>query len=171
MSIVNERRPDGKAFVVSQFSYFLGDLVHNFVPDLFLALDFHHHQPPLRTDEEIDLASAMALRRRLNVWERREDKGLVYSQMRKQVVDVVEDKILELEAEATLAANLEEVYVETTDEEIEELKKIFHLGDDYSFEKFQKLGAAPAEYKVLADLIANYHKTLDTVEDYDAPVE
>lgn len=80
-------------------------------------------------------------------------------------------EILELEAEATLAANLEEVYVETTDEEIEELKKIFHLGDDYSFEKFQKLGAAPAEYKVLADLIANYHKTLDTVEDYDAPVE
>ena len=40
----------------------------------------------------------MAFRRRLNVRERREDKGLVYSQMRKQVIDVVEDKILELEA-------------------------------------------------------------------------
>lgn len=40
----------------------------------------------------------MAFRRRLNVWERRKNKGLVYSQMRKQVVDVVEDQILKLEA-------------------------------------------------------------------------
>ncbi len=40
----------------------------------------------------------MAFRRRLTVWERRKYKGLVYSQMREQVVDVVEDQILKLEA-------------------------------------------------------------------------
>ena len=99
MSIVNERRPDGKAFVVSQFSYFLGDLVHNFVPDLFLALDFHHHQRPLRTDEEIDLASFVAFCRVLYVGGRRKHERLFEPEMRKQVVDVIEDKVLKLKAE------------------------------------------------------------------------
>ena len=80
-------------------------------------------------------------------------------------------EIFELETKATLAANLEEVYVETTDDGVAELKKIFNLSDNYSFEKFQKLSAAPAEYKILADLLNDYHKTLDTTEDYDAPAE
>ncbi len=80
-------------------------------------------------------------------------------------------EIFELETKVTLAANLEEVYVETTDDGVAELKKIFNLSDNYSFEKFQKLSAAPAEYKILADLLNDYHKTLNTTEDYDAPAE
>ena len=81
------------------------------------------------------------------------------------------DEIYELEVKTTLAASLEEVYVEATPESLVELKKIFELDDGFTFDKFQKLETAPAEYKVLADLIADYHKTLDTVEDYDAPAE
>ena len=81
---------------------------------------------------------------------------------------LTKDELFELETKATLAANLEEIYVETTADGIKELKKIFNLGDTYSFEKFQKLAAAPSEYKVLADLLNDYHKTLHTTEDYDA---
>lgn len=84
---------------------------------------------------------------------------------------LTKDELFKLETKATLAANLEEVYVETTTEEIEELKKIFNLDDTYSFEKFQKLNAAPAEYKVLTDLLNEYRKTLNKTEDYDAPAE
>ncbi|MBQ1528164.1 hypothetical protein IIZ77_00780 [Candidatus Saccharibacteria bacterium] len=84
---------------------------------------------------------------------------------------LTKDELFELETKATLAANLEEVYVETTDDGVKELKKIFGLSDAYSFEKFQKLTAAPSEYKVLADLLSEYHKTLNTTEDYDAPAE
>ena len=80
-------------------------------------------------------------------------------------------EVFELETKVTLAANLEEVYVETTEEGIAELRKIFNLGETYSFEKFQKLAVAPAEYKILADLIVDYHKTLNTTEDHDATAE
>ena len=77
------------------------------------------------------------------------------------------DEIFVIETKATLAANLESVYVEVEAGGLEDLRKIFDLGDDYDFDQFQELAAAPSEYKILADLLADYHKTLNTTEDYD----
>ena len=78
------------------------------------------------------------------------------------------DEIFTIETKATLAANLESVYVEVDDADLADLRQIFQLGDDYDFDQFQELAAAPSEYKILADLLADYHKTLNTTEDYDA---
>ena len=78
------------------------------------------------------------------------------------------DELFELETKVTLAASLEEVYVTVDASGLDELRQIFNLGHDYSFDGFQQLAAAPAEYKVLADLVNDYHHTLETVEDYDA---
>ena len=77
------------------------------------------------------------------------------------------DEIFALETKATLAANLEEVYVEADEAGLGKLQTIFQLGDDYDFDQFQQLAAAPAEYKILADLLSDYYKTLNTTEDYD----
>ena len=77
------------------------------------------------------------------------------------------DEIFVIETKATLAVNLESVYVEVEADGLEDLRKIFDLGDDYDFDQFQELAAAPSEYKILADLLADYHKTLNTTEDYD----
>lgn len=77
------------------------------------------------------------------------------------------EEIFTIETKATLAANLESVYVEVDEAGLAELRDIFQLGDDYDFDQFHELTAAPSEYKILADLLSEYHKTMNTVEDYD----
>lgn len=81
------------------------------------------------------------------------------------------DEIFAIETKAALAANLEEAYVAASESDLAELKQIFDPSDEYSFADFPTTETPPAEYKILADLLAEYHKTLDTVEDYDAPAE
>lgn len=81
------------------------------------------------------------------------------------------DEIFELETKATLATNLEETYVAATKAEIAELKQIFDPSDDYSFADFSTTETPPTEYKILADFLAEYHKTLNTTEDYDSPAQ
>lgn len=99
VSVVNERGPDGKFLVVSQFPYFLGYFVHNLVPNLALALDFDDHQRSFCANEKVDLACLVAFRRVLRVGGCRKYERLFETEMRKQVIDVVEDEILKLEAE------------------------------------------------------------------------
>ena len=77
------------------------------------------------------------------------------------------DELFIIETKATLASSLEETYVEADEAGIAELRTIFGLKENYSFEKFSQLSTAPAEYKILSDLLTEYHTTLDTVEDYD----
>ena len=97
-SVIDERSPHRQVLVVGEAFHLLRDFVNYFVSDLLASLDFNDDQRALGLYEEIYLASAMAFRRRLTVRERRKYKGLVYSQIREQVVDVVEDQVLELEA-------------------------------------------------------------------------
>ena len=81
------------------------------------------------------------------------------------------EEITVLEAKATLAANLESVYVEVDDEGLEKLKVIFGLGDDYDFGMYQDLSAQPFEYNILSELLEDYNKAVNKVEDYDEPLE
>lgn len=81
------------------------------------------------------------------------------------------DEIFVYETKATLAAELEEVYVAASKTDLAELRQIFAFFDEDFATEFTEAAAAPAEYKILADLLAEYHKTLNTVEDYDAPAE
>ena len=99
MSIVNKGGPDGKTFVVSKLSYLRCDLVNDFVSNFSLALDFDHHQRSLRSDKKVDLASFVASCRVLHVGCCRKHECLFESEMRKQIVDVIQDKVLELKAE------------------------------------------------------------------------
>ena len=84
---------------------------------------------------------------------------------------LTKDEMFEIETKATLAANLESVYVEVDESDLKDLRQIFDLDDDYDFDQFRQAETAPNEYKILADLLKDYHKTLTTTEDYDAPAE
>ncbi len=77
------------------------------------------------------------------------------------------DEIFELETKLTLATELESTFVEANESDIEALRKIFNLDEDYSLAKFKQQETTPSDYKALSDLIAEYYKTLNTVEDYD----
>jgi len=81
------------------------------------------------------------------------------------------DEIFELETRVTLVSNFQSNYVYATESDLARLREIFNLGEAYSFEEFRVTDVTPTEYKNLADLIAEYDKTLNTVEDYDLPVE
>ena len=54
-------------------------------------LDFDDKKSSLRLDEQVDLAATQPFRRRLDVWERREDQRSVNSEKREQVIHMVED--------------------------------------------------------------------------------
>ena len=77
------------------------------------------------------------------------------------------DEVFVLEAKVLLASELESVYVEADEDGIKDLKKIFNLDEDYSFDRFKQLETAPNDYKILSDLLTDYHQTLNTIEDYD----
>lgn len=79
---------------------------------------------------------------------------------------LTKDEMFEIEAKVTLAAYLDSDYVVADALSLNKLQTIFQLGDDYDFEQFEA-EITPTEYKNLADLIDEYHKTLTTVEDYD----
>ena len=76
------------------------------------------------------------------------------------------DELLELETKVTLASSLETDYVLATSSELSRLKTIFHLNSDYSFSS-KKISTTPSDYKNLSDLLSDYDRTLNTVEDYD----
>jgi len=80
------------------------------------------------------------------------------------------DEMYEMEAKVTLAAYLDSTYVEAGKDELAAIRDIFQLGDTYDFTQFAT-ESTPTEYKSLADLLADYRKTLNTTEDYDAPAE
>lgn len=77
---------------------------------------------------------------------------------------LTKEEIFTIETKAALAAYLDGVYVEASEKELSELQTIFNIDDDYDFDLLEE---TPAEYKSLTDLLADYHKTLNTVEDYD----
>ena len=81
------------------------------------------------------------------------------------------EEILELEAKITLASAIENVYTLSDGINIDKLRSIFNLPDEYSFEKYMRPYATPNEYINLNELLEKYNKTINTVEDYDAPVE
>lgn len=75
------------------------------------------------------------------------------------------DELLKMECQLTLAARLTENYVEVDDASVSELKKIYDLPQSYSLERFARLKDAPDEYKVLSDLVSEYHYCLEPDED------
>ena len=77
------------------------------------------------------------------------------------------DEMLELEAKATLAANLESTYALANEADIAKLQDLLNLSTDYIAEKYERPSATPAEYKNLSDLLTEYDKTINTTEDYD----
>lgn len=76
------------------------------------------------------------------------------------------DEIFEAEAKATLAAELEEVWVYASPEDLYSLKDIFNLEDSYTFSRLDSK-TPPTEYKILKDLLGKYNTNLTNVEDYD----
>lgn len=81
------------------------------------------------------------------------------------------EEINELEAKIMLASKIDNIYVLSDDDSLAVLRQIFKLSDEYSFEKYIRPYATPNEYKDLADLLAEYHQDINTVEDYDAQSE
>ena len=69
--IIYQRGAYGQRLVVGKAFDLLGNVVYNFVSNLFASLDFNYNKRALGLDEEVNLASAMTLRWRLNVWKRR----------------------------------------------------------------------------------------------------
>ena len=76
------------------------------------------------------------------------------------------DEIFELETKLTLASKLEGNYVEAEESELKKLTEIFDISPAYPFAVY-RAEKIPSEYLSLADLLDEYKKTLNTVEDYD----
>ncbi|MBR3204497.1 hypothetical protein IKF81_02325 [Candidatus Saccharibacteria bacterium] len=76
------------------------------------------------------------------------------------------DELFELETKITLAAELEEVWVKASPDELNSLKTALGLEENYDFSENSSKNP-PSEYKNLSDLLSNYEKTLTTIEDYD----
>ncbi len=82
------------------------------------------------------------------------------------VVEYLSDNELhEIEAKIKLATKLENVYVETAEDDKKTIKKIFDLDSDYSFEKFQKSDTIPDEYVIFTDLLKEYQENLSSKDD------
>ncbi|MBQ6130560.1 hypothetical protein IJI72_02655 [Candidatus Saccharibacteria bacterium] len=81
------------------------------------------------------------------------------------------DELFVLETRATLASELDANWVLATPAELETLRDIFSLDASFSFAQFSTSSVPPEEYRPLADLLAEYHQTLTTVEDYDLTEE
>ena len=71
------------------------------------------------------------------------------------------DELYLLDKKSELAAKLDENVLEATAKDLEKLTEIF------DFEDFEPLDSAPDEYESLKDLLDEYQKSLNTVEDYD----
>ena len=69
--IIYQRGAHGQRLVVVKAFDLLGNVVYNFVSNLLASLDFNYNKRARGLDEEVNLASAMSLRWRLNVWKRR----------------------------------------------------------------------------------------------------
>lgn len=81
------------------------------------------------------------------------------------------NELYALETKATLASKLEENLVLATQVDLEKIRDIFSLDADFSFAQLRTLNDPPVEYKNLADLIAEYDRSLAITEDYDLKEE
>ena len=77
------------------------------------------------------------------------------------------DEIFELETKSDLAARLDETFLEIDEKGKKDLETIFEFDDEFFEDNFDMYQTEPEEYLSLKDLLDEYHKTLNTVEDYD----